>query len=245
MSGALGIVDPAVCGGKPGIRGLRFPVSRLLGLLGAGERPEAILRSYPGKGTGERTSMREVLARVVCQGVLFLMDAGLYSFDVLWDILQKDGDFLLKVPAQVKFQRTQRLADGSWLAELTGKLLDPAVPPTPQGRKHWKTVTLTVRVIRIEIPPCLLVSLSTCFLVYLFPCLLVSLSTCILVTLSPCHRAEALGVGGTLSNDQLRSTCAWVRRSVSHVLNASSCCCCNVYWSIGWAGSRSSTLIRW
>ncbi len=40
-------VDPAVCGGKPCIRGLRFPVSRLLGLLGAGERPEAILRSYP------------------------------------------------------------------------------------------------------------------------------------------------------------------------------------------------------
>ena len=138
--------------------------------------------------------MREVLARVVCQGVLFLMDAGLYSFDVLWDILQKDGDFLLKVPAQVKFQRTQRLADGSWLAELTGKLLDPAVPPTPQGRKHWKTVTLTVRVIRIEIPgfrpfwrffhP---VIPSPCHLVYLFPCLLVSLSTCFLVYLYPCH----------------------------------------------------------
>jgi len=40
-------VDPAVCGGKPCIRGLRFPVSRLLGLLGAGERPEAILQAYP------------------------------------------------------------------------------------------------------------------------------------------------------------------------------------------------------
>ena len=38
--------DPEVCGGKPCIRGLRFPVSRLLGLLAAGETPEAILRSY-------------------------------------------------------------------------------------------------------------------------------------------------------------------------------------------------------
>ncbi len=40
-------VDPNVCGGKPCIRGLRFPVSRLLGLLAAGETPEAIRASYP------------------------------------------------------------------------------------------------------------------------------------------------------------------------------------------------------
>ncbi|MCI0585377.1 MAG: DUF433 domain-containing protein [Planctomycetes bacterium] len=39
--------DPEVCGGKPCIRGLRFPVSRLLGLLAAGETTESILRSYP------------------------------------------------------------------------------------------------------------------------------------------------------------------------------------------------------
>lgn len=39
--------DPAVCGGKPCIRGLRFPVSRLLGLLAAGETPESILAAYP------------------------------------------------------------------------------------------------------------------------------------------------------------------------------------------------------
>ena len=40
-------VDPAVCTGKACIRGLRFPVSRLLGLLAAGETKEAILRAYP------------------------------------------------------------------------------------------------------------------------------------------------------------------------------------------------------
>jgi uncharacterized protein (DUF433 family) len=39
--------DPEVCGGKPCIRGLRFPVSRLLGLLAAGEIPDSILKSYP------------------------------------------------------------------------------------------------------------------------------------------------------------------------------------------------------
>ena len=40
-------VDPEICSGKPCIRGLRFPVSRLLGLLAAGETPESILKSYP------------------------------------------------------------------------------------------------------------------------------------------------------------------------------------------------------
>lgn len=40
-------VNPEVCGGKPCIRGLRFPVSRLLGLLAAGETKEEILAEYP------------------------------------------------------------------------------------------------------------------------------------------------------------------------------------------------------
>ena len=40
-------VDPDVCTGKPCIRGLRFPVSRLLGLLASGESKETILEAYP------------------------------------------------------------------------------------------------------------------------------------------------------------------------------------------------------
>jgi uncharacterized protein (DUF433 family) len=40
-------VDPAVCTGKPCIRNLRFPVSRLLGLLAARQTPEEILKTYP------------------------------------------------------------------------------------------------------------------------------------------------------------------------------------------------------
>lgn len=40
-------IDPRVCTGKPCIRGLRFPVSRLLGLLASGETRESILQSYP------------------------------------------------------------------------------------------------------------------------------------------------------------------------------------------------------
>jgi uncharacterized protein (DUF433 family) len=40
-------IDPAVCTGKPCIRGLRFPVARLLGLLAAGETREQILTAFP------------------------------------------------------------------------------------------------------------------------------------------------------------------------------------------------------
>ena len=40
-------IDPRVCAGKPCIRGLRFPVARLLGLLAAGETRERILAGYP------------------------------------------------------------------------------------------------------------------------------------------------------------------------------------------------------
>ncbi len=39
--------NPAVCTGKPCIRGMRFPVARLLGLLAAGEKRESILAAYP------------------------------------------------------------------------------------------------------------------------------------------------------------------------------------------------------
>jgi uncharacterized protein (DUF433 family) len=40
-------VNPSVATGKPCIRDLRFPVSRLLGLLAAGETRDSILRAYP------------------------------------------------------------------------------------------------------------------------------------------------------------------------------------------------------
>jgi uncharacterized protein (DUF433 family) len=46
-------IDPLVCGGKPIIRGLRFPVSRLLGLLAAGEDRKTILEAYPYLESGD------------------------------------------------------------------------------------------------------------------------------------------------------------------------------------------------
>jgi uncharacterized protein (DUF433 family) len=45
--------DPAVCTGKPCIRGMRFPVARLLGLLATGESRESILEAYPYLESGD------------------------------------------------------------------------------------------------------------------------------------------------------------------------------------------------
>jgi uncharacterized protein (DUF433 family) len=46
-------IDPAICTGKPCIRGLRFPVARLLGLMAAGETPEQILKNHPYLESGD------------------------------------------------------------------------------------------------------------------------------------------------------------------------------------------------
>ena len=40
-------INPEICTGKPCIRNLRFPVSRVLGMLAAGETKESILKAYP------------------------------------------------------------------------------------------------------------------------------------------------------------------------------------------------------
>jgi len=40
-------VNPKIFGGKPIIRGRRLAVEHVLGLLAAGETPEAILDAYP------------------------------------------------------------------------------------------------------------------------------------------------------------------------------------------------------
>lgn len=65
-------VNPEICGGKPIIRGLRFPVSRLLGLLAAGETAESILKSYPYL---KREDINEVL-----QYAAFLADEQVIEF---------------------------------------------------------------------------------------------------------------------------------------------------------------------
>jgi len=153
--------------GKPSARKgqAAFPQVRLMGLLAVAQRRllDVAFAPYRGKGTGERALVAEILTRLVCKGLLFLLDTGLYSLEGLWQIDQQGGEFIVKTPAHVQPKRLKRLPDGSWLAEVSGKIVDPAVPPTPSGRYHWKTIALTVRIIRVQIagfrPFCLMTNL--------------------------------------------------------------------------------------
>lgn len=142
--------------GKPSARREQaaFPQTRLMHLLAVRQRRilDVTWASYRGKGSGERALVEEILARLACKGLLFLLDAGLYAFDVLWRIQQQQGAFIAKTPRHVKPKLLQRLPDGSWLAEIEDKVVDPDAPATAKKRKHWKTITLTVRVIHIVIP---------------------------------------------------------------------------------------------
>jgi uncharacterized protein (DUF433 family) len=52
-------IDPAVCHGKPTVRGLRYPVETLLELLSSGMTHDEILADYPDL---ERDDLRAVLA---------------------------------------------------------------------------------------------------------------------------------------------------------------------------------------
>ena len=56
-------VDPAVCGGRPTIRGLRVRVKDVLDLLAAGASREEILADYPYLEHDDITAVLEFAAR--------------------------------------------------------------------------------------------------------------------------------------------------------------------------------------
>lgn len=110
---------------------------------------------YSGKKTGERTLLMKLLERFKATAgncFLFLLDAGLYSAAMLWQIKQKGQDFIIKVPSHVKFKAIKYLPDGSYIALLNHKILDLDAKPRRDGKKSWQKVSITVRVIEFEIP---------------------------------------------------------------------------------------------
>ncbi|MDT0631066.1 DUF433 domain-containing protein [Rubrivirga sp. S365] len=52
-------IDPAVCHGRPCVRGLRYPVDMLLDLLSGGMTTDEVLEDYPDL---EADDLRAVLA---------------------------------------------------------------------------------------------------------------------------------------------------------------------------------------
>ncbi|GAB6040531.1 DUF433 domain-containing protein [Endothiovibrio diazotrophicus] len=62
--------DPAQCGGRPCLRGLRVRVSDVLGMLAAGATPGEILEDYPYLERGDITASLEYAARQLDYTVL-------------------------------------------------------------------------------------------------------------------------------------------------------------------------------
>ena len=108
---------------------------------------------YRGKGSGERSLMSIIIDRLPYQNLLLLVDAGLYSFELLRACLKKKGwQLLAKLSACVKPKRIagKILPDGSYLAVIRKKIQDPT---RSQGkRKRYTIIEVVVRIIDYQIP---------------------------------------------------------------------------------------------
>ena len=132
-----------------------FPQLRMMALVVLSLRVVLDVAWAPcqGKGTGERTLMMQLLKRTARSGLLYLMDAGLYSCALVWQICQEQEQaFVAKISSNVKPKFLKQLADGSYLAQITHKVVDTDAPPRRDGRQRWQTLSMTVRIIRIQIP---------------------------------------------------------------------------------------------
>ena len=61
-------VDPAVCGGKPCIKGTRIMVRNILGMIAGGYAIERVLAEYPSIAREDVAAALEYASRVVDDG---------------------------------------------------------------------------------------------------------------------------------------------------------------------------------
>ena len=57
-------LDPAICHGKPTVRGLRYPVEMILDLLSSGMTHDEILHDYPDLERADILAVLEYAARL-------------------------------------------------------------------------------------------------------------------------------------------------------------------------------------
>lgn len=129
-----------------------YPQLRWVSLLAIGPRLllDVAYGPYAGKGTGERTLMMTLLRRCHAANFLFMVDAGLYSFAMMWQIEQQQCAFLVKVSSHPTLTVLKRLSDGSYLSQMTGQLHDPQ--RSTDTRNAWTQHKLPVRVMTFQIP---------------------------------------------------------------------------------------------
>lgn len=128
-----------------------FPQLRVVALLALSARRIIDIAYAPikGKKTGEKTLMFEILKNCKGKNILFLFDAGFYSFYLAWYMMQHGHDFIIKVATTVKLKSGSQLPDGSYLSVIKGKVEDPV--GSTNGRKKWNKVDICLRVICFQI----------------------------------------------------------------------------------------------
>ena len=129
--------------GKPGSSHspAAFPQIRFMCLLVVATRTiwDLAYAPYRGKQTGERALMQTIVQRLGVVVFLLLLDAGLYSFEMLWLLHHAGHDVIVKVPKNVKLPMVKRFSDGSFLTRILDSLEVPGDLESPSTRRQWRT----------------------------------------------------------------------------------------------------------
>jgi hypothetical protein len=120
-------------------KGGGYPQLRWMSLLAIGPRVllDVEYGPYAGKGNGERSLMMAILKRLKRPNLLFMVDAGLYSFVMMEHIVQQECAFLLKVSGHPTLPVIERLSDGSYLSTMSKEVIDPD-RSTPKRNRRKK-----------------------------------------------------------------------------------------------------------
>lgn len=131
-----------------------FPQTRVMALMVRATRliADVAFAPFQGKGSGERTLMMEILKRTKGINLLFMFDAGFYSFLLLHALQQQGHHFLMKISCSVHLHPVKGgiFSDGSYLALIKGKVEDPA--SRTSKRRKFRHMQFLVRVIEFQIP---------------------------------------------------------------------------------------------
>lgn len=119
-------------------KGSAYPQLRWVSLLAIGPRLllDVAYGPYSGKGNGERSLMMQILTRLKRSKLLFMVDAGLYSFAMMDAINQQECAFLLKVSGHPSLPVIERLKDGSYISEMSKRVPEPEPSSSTPNRKR-------------------------------------------------------------------------------------------------------------
>jgi hypothetical protein len=92
----------------PMVRALLLTSAKLLFILGAW--------FYPYRRN--EVAMAKRILDVIPRGALLLVDRQYLAWEFLWGHLERGGQFLVRIPKNVRRRRLERLATGDWLVEI-------------------------------------------------------------------------------------------------------------------------------